>query len=109
MERNERKVREGIVVSDKMDKTVVVLEETMRLHKIYKKRVKTSKKYKAHDENNECGIGDRVQIMETRPLSKDKRWRVVTILENLRGGNFKWFNNKRYLMLLITQELKKSW
>ena len=79
--RSERKVREGIVVSDKMDKTVVVLEETMRLHKIYKKRVKTSKKYKAHDEKNECGVGDRVQIMETRPLSKDKRWRVVTILE----------------------------
>ena len=79
--RNERKVREGIVVSDKMDKTVVVLEETMRLHKIYKKRVKTSKRYKAHDENNECGVGDRVRIMETRPFSKDKRWRVVTILE----------------------------
>ena len=79
--RNERKVREGIVVSDKMDKTVVFLEETMRLHKIYKKRVKTSKRYKAHDENNECGVGDRVRIMETRPLSKDKRWRVVTILE----------------------------
>ena len=79
--RNERKVRAGIVVSDKMDKTVVVLEETMRLHKIYKKRVKTSKRYKAHDENNECGVGDRVRIMETRPLSKDKRWRVVTILE----------------------------
>ena len=79
--RNERKVREGIVVSDKMDKTVVVLEETMRLHKIYKKRVKTSKRYKAHDENNECGVGDRVRSMETRPLSKDKRWRVVTILE----------------------------
>lgn len=79
--RNERKVREGIVVSDKMDKTVVVLEETMRLHKIYKKRVKTSKRYKVHDENNECGVGDRVRIMETRPLSKDKRWRVVTILE----------------------------
>ena len=82
--RNERKVREGIVVSDKMDKTVVVLEETMRLHKIYKKRVKTSKKYKAHDEKNECGVGDRVQIMETRPLSKDKRWRVVTILEKVK-------------------------
>ena len=79
--RNERKVREGIVVSDKMDKTVVVLEETMKLHKLYKKRVKPSKTYKAHDENNECGIGDKVQIMETRPLSKDKRWRVVTILE----------------------------
>ena len=81
MERNERKVREGIVVSDKMDKTVVVLEETMKLHKLYKKRVKNSKKYKAHDENNECGIGDRVEIMETKPISKDKRWRVVTILE----------------------------
>ena len=80
-ERNDRKVYVGKVVSDKMDKTVVVLEETMRLHKIYKKRVKTSKRYKAHDENNECGVGDRVRIMETRPLSKDKRWRVVTILE----------------------------
>ena len=79
--RNERKVREGIVVSNKMDKTVVVIEETMKLQKLYKKRVKTSKKYKAHDENNDCGIGDKVQIMETRPLSKDKRWRVVTILE----------------------------
>ena len=79
--RNERKVREGIVVSDKMDKTVVVIEETMKLHKLYKKRVKTSKKYKAHDEKNECGVGDRVQIMETRPLSREKRWRVVTILE----------------------------
>ena len=80
-ERNVRKVREGIVVSDKMDKTVVVLEETMKFHKLYKKRVKTSKKYKAHDENNECGIGDKVEIMETRPLSREKRWRVVTILE----------------------------
>ena len=79
--RNERKTREAVVVSDKMDKTVVVLEETMKLHKLYKKRVKTSKKYKAHDENNECGIGDRVEIMETKPISKDKRWRVVTILE----------------------------
>ena len=79
--RNERKVREGIVVSNKMDKTVVVLEETMRLHKIYKKRVKTSKRYKAHDENNECGIGDKVRIMETRPLSKEKNWRVVSIIE----------------------------
>ena len=79
--RNERKVREGIVVSDKMDKTVVVLEETMKLHKLYKKRVKTSKKSKAHDEKNECGVGDKVQIMETRPLSREKRWRVVTILE----------------------------
>lgn len=79
--RNDRKVREGIVVSDKMDKTVVVVENTMKLHKLYKKRVKTSKRYKAHDELNECHVGDKVRIMETRPLSKDKNWRVVTILE----------------------------
>ena len=79
--RNDRKVREGIVVSDKMDKTVVVAEESMKLHKLYKKRVKSTKKYKAHDENNDCNVGDKVRIMETRPLSKEKRWRVVTILE----------------------------
>lgn len=81
MERNERKVREGVVVSDKMEKTVVVVEETMKLHKLYKKRVKVSKRYKAHDELNECKVGDKVRIMETRPLSKDKNWRVVEILE----------------------------
>ena len=81
MERNERKVREGIVVSDKMDKTVVVVENTMKLHKLYKKRVKTSKRYKAHGELNECHVGDKVRIMETRPLSKDKNWRVVEIIE----------------------------
>ena len=81
MERNVRKVREGIVVSDKMDKTVVVLEETMKLHKLYKKRVKTSKKYKAHDELNEAKMGDLVLIMETRPLSATKRFRLVKILE----------------------------
>ncbi|MBE2989418.1 30S ribosomal protein S17 [Sneathia vaginalis] len=81
MERNERKVREGVVVSDKMDKTVVVVEETMKLHKLYKKRVKFSKRYKAHDENNECKVGDKVRIMETKPLSKDKHWRVVEIIE----------------------------
>ena len=81
MERNERKVREGIVASDKMDKTVVVVENTMKLHKLYKKRVKTSKRYKAHDELNECHVGDKVRIMETRPLSKDKNWRVVEIIE----------------------------
>jgi 30S ribosomal protein S17 len=81
VERNERKVREGIVVSDKMDKTVVVVENTMKLHKLYKKRVKTSKRYKAHDELNECHVGDKVRIMETRPLSKDKNWRVVEIIE----------------------------
>ena len=79
--RNDRKVREGIVVSDKMDKTDVVAEATMKLHKLYKKRLKATKKYKAHDENNDCNVGDKVKIMETRPLSKDKRWRVVTILE----------------------------
>ena len=79
--RNDRKVREGIVVSDKMDKTVVVAEASIKLHKLYKKRVKSTKKYKAHDENNDCNVGDKVKIMETRPLSKDKRWRVVTILE----------------------------
>ena len=79
--RNDRKVREGIVVSDKMDKTVVVAEASMKLHKLYKKRVKSTKKYKAHDENNDCNVGDKVKIKETRPLSKDKRWRVVTILE----------------------------
>jgi small subunit ribosomal protein S17 len=79
--RNERKVREGIVVSDKMNKTVVVMEEVMAFHPLYKKRVKKSVKYKAHDENNVCKSGDKVKIMETRPLSKDKRWRVVEILE----------------------------
>ena len=79
--RNDRKVREGIVVSDKMDKTVVVAEATMKLHKLYKKRLKATKKYKAHDENNDCNVGDKVKIMETRPLCKDKRWIVVTILE----------------------------
>jgi small subunit ribosomal protein S17 len=79
--RNERKVREGIVVSDKMDKTVVVMEEVMSFHPLYNKRVKKSVKYKAHDENNVCKSGDKVKIMETRPLSKDKRWRVVEILE----------------------------
>ena len=79
--RNERKTREAIVVSDKMDKTVVVAEETMVLHPLYKKRVKSTNKYKAHDENNACKVGDKVLIMETRPLSKDKRWRLVEIIE----------------------------
>ena len=81
IKRNYRKVREGIVVSDKMEKTVVVLEETMKFHKLYKKRLKVSKKHKAHDENNDCKVGDKVRIMETRPLSKDKRWRLVEIVE----------------------------
>lgn len=79
--RNERKVREGIVVSDKMEKTIVVAIETMILHPIYKKRVKKTTKFKAHDEGNVAKIGDRVRIMETRPLSKDKNWRLVEILE----------------------------
>lgn len=79
--RNDRKVKDGIVVSNKMDKTVVVLEVTMKLHPLYRKRMKNSKKYKAHDEENKCEIGDKVTIMETRPLSKEKRWRVVEIIE----------------------------
>lgn len=79
--RNERKVREGIVVSDKMQKTIVVAIETMILHPIYKKRVKRTTKFKAHDENNVAKVGDKVRIMETRPLSKDKNWRLVEVLE----------------------------
>lgn len=82
--RNERKLREGIVVSDKMDKTIVVSIETMTLHPIYKKRVKKSTKFKAHDENNVAKAGDKVRIMETRPLSRDKRWRLVDIIEKAR-------------------------
>ncbi|NPV44216.1 30S ribosomal protein S17 [Koleobacter methoxysyntrophicus] len=81
MERGNRKVRIGRVVSDKMDKTVVVAVETLVRHPLYGKTIKRTKKFKAHDENNECTIGDKVKIMETRPLSKEKRWRVVTILE----------------------------
>lgn len=76
-----RKVRIGQVVSDKMDKTIVVSVETRIKHPLYGKIVKTSKKYKAHDENNEAKIGDIVRMMETRPLSKDKRWRLVEIIE----------------------------
>ncbi|MGL5174942.1 MAG: 30S ribosomal protein S17 [Cetobacterium sp.] len=82
--RNERKLREGIVVSDKMDKTIVVAIETMTLHPIYKKRVKKTMKFKAHDENNVAQTGDKVRIMETRPLSRDKRWRLVDIIEKAR-------------------------
>ena len=81
MERNDRKTRVGRVVSDKMDKTIVVAVETFVKHPLYKKRVKNTVKFKAHDENNECGIGGTVKIMETRPLSKDKRWRLVEIVE----------------------------
>ena len=81
MERGNRKVRIGRVVSDKMDKTVVVAVETLVSHPLYGKQVKRTTKFKAHDENNDCGIGDKVRIMETRPLSKEKRWRLVEILE----------------------------
>jgi small subunit ribosomal protein S17 len=75
-----RKVREGLVVSDKMDKTVVVAIETKKVHPLYKKAVKVTKKYKVHDENNACKIGDKVKIVETRPLSKEKSWRVTEIM-----------------------------
>ena len=81
MERNLRKERVGIVTSDKMDKTVVVTVEEKAKHPLYKKTITSSKKFKAHDENNECGIGDNVRIVETRKLSKDKNWRVAAIIE----------------------------
>ena len=80
-ERSARKVREGLVVSDKMDKTVVVSVEDRVKHAMYGKVLRRTTKYKAHDEQNDCGVGDRVRIMETRPLSATKRWRVVEILE----------------------------
>ena len=76
-----RKTRIGTVISDKMDKTIVVAIETNVQHKLYHKIIKRTYKLKAHDENNECGIGDTVRVMETRPLSKDKRWRLVEIIE----------------------------
>ena len=81
MERNLRKTRVGKVISDKMDKTIVVAIEDHVKHPLYKKIVKRTYKLKAHDENNECNIGDTVLIMETRPLSKTKRWRLVEIIE----------------------------
>ena len=80
-ERNLRKTRTGKVVSDKMDKTIVVAVEDHVKHPLYKKIVKRTYKLKAHDENNECKIGDTVKVMETRPLSKDKRWRLIEIME----------------------------
>ncbi len=81
LERNQRKSREGLIVSDKMDKTVVVEIKDKAKHPLYKKTINKTKRIKAHDEENACGIGDRVEIMETRPLSKDKHWRVVRIVE----------------------------
>ncbi|GGG10937.1 30S ribosomal protein S17 [Paenibacillus aceti] len=80
-ERNARKVQIGKVVSDKMDKTIVVAVETYKKHDLYHKRMKYTKKFKAHDENNTAKIGDTVKIAETRPLSKDKRWRLVEVVE----------------------------
>ena len=80
-QRGLRKTRIGVVVSDKMDKTIVVAIRTRVKHPLYGKIMNRTEKFKAHDENNECGIGDTVRIMETRPLSKDKRWRLVEIIE----------------------------
>ena len=81
MERNLRKTRVGVVVSDKMDKTIVVAVKDSVQHPLYKKIMERTVKFKAHDEKNECGVGDRVEIMETRPISADKRWRLVQIIE----------------------------
>lgn len=81
MERTLRKTRVGVVVSDKMDKTIVVAIKDNVKHPLYKKVIKRTYKLKAHDENNTCGIGDTVEVMETRPLSKDKRWRLVKVIE----------------------------
>ena len=81
MERNLRKTRVGVVVSDKVDKTIVVAVKDSVQHPLYKKIMKRTVKFKAHDEKNECGVGDRVEIMETRPISADKRWRLVQIIE----------------------------
>ncbi|MCR4432181.1 MAG: 30S ribosomal protein S17 [Tepidanaerobacteraceae bacterium] len=80
-ERRARKVRTGVVVSDKMDKTIVVAVESLMRHPVYGKTIKRTKKFKAHDENNECKVGDIVKISETRPLSHDKRWRLVEIIK----------------------------
>ncbi|MDY2626479.1 MAG: 30S ribosomal protein S17 [Coriobacteriales bacterium] len=80
-ERNSRKVRQGVVVSAAADKTITVLVSSRKPHPVYGKMVNHSKKFHAHDENNECGVGDTVRIMETRPLSKTKRWRLIEIVE----------------------------
>ena len=83
-QRNRRKVRLGMVVSDKMDKTVVVQLTDRKAHPLYKKVIQHRVRFKAHDEGNECKVGDLVRIMETRPLSKDKRWRVMEVVEKAR-------------------------
>lgn len=84
MERGIRKTRVGMVVSDKMDKTIVVAVERLVRHPLYKKFIKQTTKFKAHDGENACDIGDKVKIMETRPLSKTKRWRVIEIIEKVK-------------------------
>jgi small subunit ribosomal protein S17 len=84
MERGNRKVRVGVVVSDKMEKTAVIAVERLVKHPVYKKFIKRTSKFKAHDAQNECQIGDLVKIMETRPLSKTKRWRVIEVLEKVK-------------------------
>ena len=84
MDRNRRKTRIGVVSSNKMDKTIVVTVEDFVRHSLYGKAVKVTKKFKAHDVENQCSIGDKVRIMETRPLSKDKRWRLVNIVEKVK-------------------------
>ena len=81
-----RKTRVGIVISDKMDKTIVVAVADSVQHPLYKKTMKRTYKLKAHDENNECGVGDTVKVMECRPLSKDKRWRLVEVIEKAKSG-----------------------
>lgn len=83
-ERNKRKERVGTVVSDKMDKTIVIAVTEHIRHPLYKKYIKRTAKMKVHDEHNECGVGDRVRVMETRPMSRDKRWRLVEIIEKAR-------------------------
>lgn len=83
-QRKQRRTRVGVVVSDKMDKTVVVAIDRMVRHELYGRRVRETVKFQAHDENNECKTGDRVRVMETRPLSKDKNWRVIEIVEKAR-------------------------
>ncbi len=80
-DRNLRKTRVGVVISDKMDKTCVIAVETKVKHPLYKKYILRTKKLKVHDENNECGVGDKIEVMETRPLSKDKNWRLLNIIE----------------------------
>jgi len=83
-ERGRRKVREGVVVSDRMDKTLVIEVNRLVRHPLYKKVIRRTSRCKAHDADDQCGVGDRVRIMETRPLSKTKRWRVVSVLEKAR-------------------------